>query len=569
MSDAFNAVTRNIASLLSQTNGDKLRVPKFQRGFSWSKKEVEEFWRDIRRHRHNTKQPNGPEKYFLGPVVLMKTDTKHELQLLDGQQRMATATILFAVLRDISTSMGSLGFNDFAANLHRDVIEWDDNAGYALTLGEIDQTYFQETVQKREPIERAAKIKSHRNIREAKKILQAHVSKAIENMTAPDALAELKEIRLVVQRDFALACISVTSQADAFRIFETLNDRGLRLSVPDLLLNYLMQVAESEDDRNAIRKYWNQVITDIGKGDIEKFLRHMWISNYGDLKDVDLFTALRGRIESDKSTTSLDFASLCSRECEKYMELVNVDTAAIGMADRHVRNIVHRLKTKSALPLLLSCHIACPKEDLEEIARWLLVFIVRHSVVCGLDSADLESILFSLAKDVRVAADGKTTEIKKMIKSNLVKFSPDDKKVAADACNLSLSRDDAKYLLRQLANRMETDTNETGIDKATLEHIFPLKPNEDEWPKEMIEVADELEWHLGNLTMLGDRINTKLANSGWNKKRTGYASGSELKITNEIAAKFPEWNRASIEARAALLAPRIVEIWSFDNPSRV
>src|ERR1700678_3196368 len=132
-----------------------------------------------------------------------------------------------------------------------------------------------------------------------------------------------------------MAVIPVEDQRDAFRIFETLNDRGLRLSVPDLLLNYLMGEAKPETDRQEIRDCWNDMLDQMGTHDINRFLRHMWVSKYGDLKDQDLFSALKEHIEKN-STGSLEFAKTCADECTRYAQLLDVDDQ-LGTSAPYVR----------------------------------------------------------------------------------------------------------------------------------------------------------------------------------------------------------------------------------------
>jgi hypothetical protein len=112
---------------------------------------------------------------------------------------------------------------------------------------------------------------------------------------------------------------------------------------------------------------------------------------------------------------------------------------------------------------------------------------------------------------------------------------------------------------------MQTGTKELSLGEANVEHVFPKKPSE-EWKD-----ADELEpylWHLGNLTILGKRLNTSAASKGYKAKRTDYQK-SELIMTQQLAEKFAEWDGQAIEKRAESLSPYITEIWNFDNPSRV
>jgi uncharacterized protein with ParB-like and HNH nuclease domain len=289
--ETFNSQSKNIGELLSGNQRAKVVVPKFQRGYSWEKKHVEAFWTDITTFQKESGVKGGPDKYFLGPIVILP-DSKDVIYILDGQQRLATATILFSVLRDLARGLGIQDATDFARDIQVQFILKED-AGYALELGELDKLYFAETVQADPPSNKKPTVRSHRNIQKARQVLMEAVKTQIGTLDPTRALATLRKLRQTLRSDLVMACIPVASERDAFRIFETLNDRGLRLSVPDLLLNYLMHVAETDDDRKQIRDFWNEMLERMGRRDINRFLRHMWVSKYGDLKSKDLFTALK------------------------------------------------------------------------------------------------------------------------------------------------------------------------------------------------------------------------------------------------------------------------------------
>ncbi len=57
-----------------------LKVPIYQRSFSWSKKEVSELFDDI-------KASINEDEYFLGTIVLTKDKKDSKLDIFDGQQR--------------------------------------------------------------------------------------------------------------------------------------------------------------------------------------------------------------------------------------------------------------------------------------------------------------------------------------------------------------------------------------------------------------------------------------------------------------------------------------------------
>jgi hypothetical protein len=499
MYETFNSQSKNIGELLGGNERARIVVPKFQRGYSWEKKHVEAFWTDVVTFQKESQVKGGPDKYFLGPIVLQQ-ESKDAIHLLDGQQRLATATILFTAIRDAARELKIQASTDFARDVQREMIEKSAASGYSLVMGEMDQLYFAETIQTDPPANKKAALRSHRNIQKAKAFLGEAVRKSISGLDPATALTSLKELYQAVRSDLVMACIPVSSERDAFRIFETLNDRGLRLSVPDLLLNYLMRVAADDNDRRQIRDFWNEMLEQLGRRDINRFLRHMWVSKYGDLKSKDLFTALKEEIES-KHVQSLEFTRTCADECESYVRLLDLDEEHLGKATPFVRVLSRQLDVQASLPMMLSSYRLFDTADFEKIVRWMLVFVVRYSVVSRLDSGGLETVFFALAQEIR-AKMGDSKQAKAVlthIKDTLIKNAPSDDQVKAAVAELLLENDEAKYVLSRLATRMQTNTKEVKVDEANLEHIFPKNPAK-EWKDP--ETMEPLLWHIGNLTML-------------------------------------------------------------------
>jgi len=198
----------------------------------------------------------------------------------------------------------------------------------------------------------------------------------------------------------------------------------------------------------------------------------------------------------------------------------------------------------------------------------MLVFVTRYSVVSHLDSAGLETVFFELAQEVRTKmGDPKQSKVVlNHIKDTLKKNAPSDEQIKAAVAELILANDEAKYLLSRLATRMQTNTKEVKVDEANLEHIFPKNPAK-EWKEP--NTVEPLLWHIGNLTMLGERLNRDAANKEFAVKATHYAKNSELEMAQAIAREYQKWDKDTIPDRAKKLAPLVIEVWNFDNPSRV
>ncbi len=583
----YDSQAKSIGDLLSNNQRARIIVPRFQRGYSWEKKHVTAFWKDLRAFKIETAKKDGPEKYFLGPIVI-REESKEAIYLLDGQQRLATTTILFAVVRNSARALKTQASADFARDIQREIIEKTEGV-YAIELGELDKLYFEQTIQKDPSETISAKLRSHKAIESARKLLEEFLRTETAGLDPPSSLKYLKELSQVLRSDLIMASIPVKSERDAFQIFETLNDRGLRLSVPDLLLNYLMGAASTDEERKQIRAFWNEMVNEMGQRDMGRFLRHLWVSRFGDLKSQDLFSALKAKIESS-SVSAIDFASSCADECESYVALLDASEESFKETARPLKALTRQLNFQVALPLLLSTYRYLPLQDFDKLVRLLLVFVTRYAVVSKLDPSGAETVMFALAVETRrkleeatlkkkidtgastVALEsGDVKETLSFLKIELRKEAPTNDAVKLAGEDLFLENDEAKYLLGRLAAFLQTNTKEVTVDEANLEHIFPQRAKEADWGgKDKLQDLEPYIWHIGNLTILGTRLNRAAGNKPYSVKRQHYEQKSELKMAQDVASNYKSWGVQEIKDRAKKhLAPTIPTVWDFDNPSRV
>ncbi len=279
MSSTFSSRTYNFNTILGRSSfpdytTKQVVVPQFQRGYSWEKSHVATFWEDVWEFHTRGK---AKETYFLGPVVILPSDDA--ISVLDGQQRLATATILLATIRDMARQMGGQKGSDLARDIQRDNILVDEEEeDFALVPCDHDRTYFENHIQADPPeSDQSATIRSHRLIRQAASFLRASLHDEFSDKPATELVAGLKKLRTTIVERLKLVVIEVGSEEEAYQIFETLNDRGLRLSTPDLLLNYLMHAAKNASERDKVHKSWRTVIETVGTGKVSTFLRHMWL----------------------------------------------------------------------------------------------------------------------------------------------------------------------------------------------------------------------------------------------------------------------------------------------------
>ncbi len=118
MGSSFDSGPYSFGTLLGRYERRTVVLPRFQRGYSWEKSQVSTFWNDLVGFEKLYSANPVSASYFLGPIVTQESDT--EIVLLDGQQRLATATIFLAVLRNIARTLDQPGEHsggDFARDI--------------------------------------------------------------------------------------------------------------------------------------------------------------------------------------------------------------------------------------------------------------------------------------------------------------------------------------------------------------------------------------------------------------------------------------------------------------------
>ena len=565
---SFGSRTYNFNTLLGRSSfpdfaAKKVVVPPFQRDYSWEKQHVAAFWDDvIRFYEQAAEGGNSDNTYFLGPIVILPE--REHITLLDGQQRLATATILLSVIRDIARARGGDRGTDLARDIQRDLILVDDEEQiYALTLSRLDAAFFRTHIQEDPPTAtEREKLRSHRLIRQAKRYLKSAIEQQVEGKSPTDLVTTLKRLKNALAERVRLVTIQVGSEEEAFLIFETLNDRGLRLSVPDLLLNHLMRTAQNDAERQDIRSSWDTVVENLKQQGVSTFLRHMWVSKYGDIKSQGLFREIRNSLNEDR-VQSLAFARLCAEESEQYVVITDVNAQVLGAdAHPHVEALVKNLAANRTYPLLLSGLVCLEPQDFAKLAKSAVSLVVRHAVLADLNPAALEDALYSAARNLREAKDeGKSSrECLRAAKSRLSRINPNDDQLRTGLEEVFLSQKQANYIVYALAEQLQSPAGALSVPRSnnSIEHIFPENAEAPEWPGK--DSMENFIWHIGNLTVLEPRLNREAGNSEYSVKQPIYQR-SEVLMTNTIPTEYATWDQGQIVRRAKKLLPAIKEVW--------
>ena len=373
-----------------------LTVPRYQRSYAWTEDEVRDFWDDM------GKSIKEKTEYFMGTIVLSEESETDDQSIIDGQQRLATTTILLSVLRDV--------FRERGQDAPADAIQQQYLAPYDVTaltrrarlrLNTSDNPFYESEIIDSKGIPPTAD--SHHLIRAAKQFFRTNIDKIVsENPKSWTTM--FAEITSYLQKQARVILVTAPTNADAFTIFETLNDRGADLTIADLLKNYLFSVSGSELD--FVQDAWVETISVLNlyqeNREFVGFLRHLWSSMYGATRERDLYKNIKAVI-SDKSS-AVQFAKTLRDGAKIYGAILSAESETwkkfTKVTREHVDTLV-QLNLEQNRPLLLALLQHFAPAELAKTLKALVAWSVRGLVAGSIGGGKAEKYFCDAAVDIR------------------------------------------------------------------------------------------------------------------------------------------------------------------------
>jgi hypothetical protein len=554
--------TLNFQDLIG--NGKSYKVPPYQRDYSWTEEQWEDLWLDIMEL-----QPDARKRHYMGAVVV-KAESDREFLIIDGQQRIATLTILgLAVINKLHRLAGLDNANEQRATALRSrFIGEKDPASLTeiskLVLNAHDNGFFQDyLVQLRAPTNKRSLPKSNRLLWDCFSYFERKIQENAELTNNGQRLAEL--LSEVVARRLMFILITVEDEISAYTVFETLNARGLELTTTDLLKNYLFSRLHATSDLEAIQRRWQRLVTTVRQERFGEFLRFHYLTKYRQIRTGRLFKMVRDDVHSAGEVLSLvtgleDRAELFDALGDPYHSL----WIGIPGAQQYIREL-NLFRVRQMTPLLFAAFERLDAADFVRVLKFVAVISFRYTVISGLNPSELEPAYHDAA---RALLDG-TASTPQQVFESLSSIYVSDAKFQSDFSQQSIPTSGqrkklAKYILGKLESDLSGRDSDFETDPGTIEHILPENPS-DEWER-MIphDKWEDYIYRLGNLTLLKASTNRDLGIGPYEAKVGAYQQ-SEYAITRQIVEFAPdEWNVARIEARQRVMAERALHIWRSD-----
>lgn len=566
---ATNFKTQNDTFRKLLGNGLSYRIPRFQHDYSWTEEEWEDLWQDL----IGTVRHGGEPAHYMGYLVLQSTDDK-TFDVIDGQQRLTTLSILvLAVMKGLRRLVEAgtqpedngrrieqirstyVGFLDPVTLVSRPKLTLNrNNNGYyqnhLVPLGHLPQRGFRA---------------SEHLLRKAFEWFDRRVAEHLR--TAPDpGRAHAEFVEAMSDRLF-FTVITVTDELNAYRVFETLNARGVRLSATDLLKNYLFAVLDrptgDEHERQSLEDRWEALVGRLGAEDFPDFLRVQWNSRNAFTRQSELFKTIRARITTRESVFQL--LRELEEDLDTYLALCSPEASNWTAEEKEHAAILRTFSVRQPFAMLMAARRRLDTRSFADLLRACVVISLRYNVICGYSTGDQERAYGSAA--LRIAR-GEISTIAAALDALQAVYPGDavfQTAFAEKSIRTTQSRNHkvVRYLLSAIERHVAGEAPDADSDSFAIEHVLPQHPGAG-WESFTEPEVEALQYRLGNMTLLRKDENSSLGNAAYSVKRP-VLEKSRFAISRRLATEHSTWEPERIAAHQRWLATQAKAIWRIDR----
>jgi len=555
MSETIKASEENLAKVFCDDY--RFEIPRFQRPYAWTTEEVSELLDDLLFAMNWDDQ----EPYFLGSVILIKRSDP-ESQVVDGQQRLTTLTMLLCSLRELTDEDVN-----FRSSIDKYIKQTADEITDAeevvrVQLRHQDQSFFHKYVQSEGGIQilidSSPETKTDSQVRIYENVELLH--RKLKELNSD----EHKRLAKFIITQCYLVVVATTHEASAYRIFSVLNDRGLDLTATDILKAEIIGGLSdlSDNEKDAYSEKWEHIEQGLGRSRFNALFTHIRMI-YGKSKQ--------------RRTLQEEFKQqVLNKHSGK--EFINKTLDGYDVVYKRVLGLSedqqHSGKFQEFLEFL----------RLLDNSDWVppaMAFFFCHS--------DASNLLGAFTKDLERLAFGlfiRRENINQRINryADVLRDIEEDNDVFRDDGPLQLNADERAdiqkrldgeiYMLprvpRPLLLRLDRLLAEAGAVYShpiiSVEHVLPQNPQDgSQWLTWFPDAEERSYWthRLANLVLLSSRKNTRASNYEFNRKKAEYFQKEGVQtfaLTSQVVSQ-DEWTPAVLEVRQKQLLSKLEEEW--------
>lgn len=547
-------------------NGLTYRIPRFQRDYSWSNDEWEDLWADIL----SMLTADGEPSHYMGYLVLQSTDDK-TFDVIDGQQRLTTLSlIVLAVLKNIQRLIDAK--NEAEPNTRRLNQIRQTYVGYLdpvtliarpkLTLNRNNNNYYQTYLVPLERLPQRGFRASEHLLRKAFEWFDKRVADYLRASTGDEGKRLAQLVEDVSDRLF-FTVITVTDELNAYKVFETLNARGVRLSATDLLKNYLFSVldrgGETDHELRNLEDRWEAIVGRLQSENFPDFLRVHWNSRHSFARQADLFKTIRARVTNREGVFQL--LRGMEEDLDTYLALSSPELSEWSQDDKRHASVLKTFRVRQPFPLLLAARRAFDAADFTGLLRATVVISLRYNVIGAFGTAEQERTYNTVAERI---AKGEFTQLGQALQAMRNVYVDDSTfRIAFSEKTIRTtdSRNNrvARFILCAIEKHLSGQEHAFISDAFNIEHVLPQNAP-DGWGGFSGEEADSLVYRLGNMTLMQSGANRQAGIQEYSEKRALFMQ-SGFEITRKLANDNAEWTPQRVAAWQSWMADQATSIW--------
>lgn len=561
---AESAFTAAEVDVLHVFNNDyRFEIPSYQRPYAWTENETTELLEDLT-YAMNDEGVSGP--YFLGSVVLVnKSGTSYEV--VDGQQRLTTLTMLFAVLRDLSDS------DNDRSELHRFVSEEAGRiAGteerFRLSIRRQDNDFFQSNVQKMGRVKDFVES-SPKNLSDAKKSILDNTKCLWKKLSKKSEDSRLELSQFIVQNCYFVV-IKASDTNSAHRIFSVLNARGLSLLPTDILKSEIIGQVRNVHEPEYTTK-WEGIEEELGRNSFNDLFGHIHmihVKRKPKERTLDrsfIKEVLQGALKPIHGEAFID------NELQPYAEVYQAVSNSAYEGEEFAEEINKRL------------------QNLNRIATVVSFWIAPAMEFCKTYGEDDNSKLYRLIRDLERLTygllflpgnrDARRTRYEKVLDdlhkgtifedTSALQLTDIEKREIVDELKAPLQARLRKPLLLFIDSLLADSAANYEHKIITVEHVLPQNPKEgSEWITNFPDEEQREEWtnKIANLVLLSRSKNSSANNYDFERKKSAYfqkKGTTTFALTTQVINES-KWTPKVLERRQKDLIDALKKEWRLD-----
>lgn len=579
-------------------------VPDYQRNYSWTESELEDLWQDL----HDSLARD--KEHFFGTFLLRQQETGQIYDIIDGQQRLTSLLIL----------LNELGrqWREYDEDAADEIRQWyiASRDGFKLELMGDDRRFLKEYIfegideRSGQGYPEETITPSQRRLKGAKEFFQEQFAAKKAELSQAEFEDYCRRLKGKIEDDLDLMVYPVTSEAEAVRIFEVVNDRGKQLSKLEKTKSFLMHrlyLALPEEEQEevlwehlaTIRDYFKdiyQLIDEInnvehassfGEDRIQRYHYILWDTEWTTSRDSRYYqnhlTHLKERFQAFPReavvTEILDYAEEL-RDAFHAIKRIVTETAA----DPRVEERLKRLNVLGTLgnfyPLLIAGWFKYDKDgafsadEFVELLEAIEAFIFRVYSVQQRRGNTGRTRFYPLARSIHQGETDGRGALREM--QEHINYYCDDEALRKvfrqnDIYTYygSSRKDELRYLLYFYEKHLEEDLEglpfdlrtivKNEDDNITIEHIWPRSTERLDLTEAEERQHAEHKHDLGNLALMTWSWNSGEQNQPFAAKKDRYQQ-SKIRMLNQVAEE-KTWGAAQIEEREEEMLDFIVERW--------